>query len=171
MKGIRLLQLAAVATAIGACAPAGSGSKMADSSNAANDLAAVATMRDAYAAAFRSGDPAAVAALYVSDGLSQTNEQPTASGPEGITAAYKGLFDAYTIQSMSLTPVKTETSGTLAYDIGTYAFVGIPKAKGDTLKAQGRYIVVMRKQPDGTYKGIADLDNVTAPPAMPPGKK
>ena len=171
MKGIRLLQVAALATAIGACAPAGSGSKMSDSATAASDLVAVTGVRDSYAAAFKAGDAAAVAALYTSDGLSQTNEQPTAVGMEAITAANKALFDNYTIQAMTLTPVKTEVSGNLAYDIGTFAFVAAPKAKGDTLKSQGRYIVVLRKQPDGSWKAISDLDNVSAPPAMPPGKK
>ena len=171
MKRIRLLQVAAVATAIGACAPAGSGSKMADSATTASDMAAVNGLRDTFAAAFKAGDAAAVAALYTSDGLSQTNQQPTAMGLEGITAANKGLFDSYTIQSFVLTPVKTEVSGNLAYDIGTFSWVAAPKAKGDTLKAQGRYMVVLRKQPDGSWKAISDIDNVSAPPAMPPAKK
>jgi uncharacterized protein (TIGR02246 family) len=173
MKGIRLLLVAAVATAIGACAPAASSNKMADSTTAANDLAAVSKMRENYAAAFKAGDAAAVAALYVSDGFSQTNMMPTAVGSAAMTTANKAFFDQYAIQSMALTPVKTEVSGNLAYDIGTYAFVGAPKAKGDTLKAEGRYVVVMRKQADGSWKAIADMDNVSAPPPAPKpaGKK
>jgi uncharacterized protein (TIGR02246 family) len=173
MKGIGLLVVAAAAIGIGACAPAGSGSKMSDSTTMASDLAAVNKMRDDYAAAFKAGDAAAVAALYTSDGFSQGNEQPTGMGKEGIAAGNKALFDNYTIQSVTLTPVKTEVSGTLGYDIGTYAFVAAPKAKGDTLKAQGRYVVVLRKQPDGSWKAIADMDNVVAPPMAPapPGKK
>jgi ketosteroid isomerase-like protein len=171
MRGIRLLQVAAVATAICACAPAGSASKGADSTTMAADQAALNKVRDDFAADFKAGDAAALAALYTSDGLSQGNMQPTATGTDAITTAYKGTFDPYTIVSMSLTPVKSEISGNLAYDIGTFSFVGVPKTKGDTLKASGRYMVVLRKLPDGTWKAVADMDNLSAPPPMPPAKK
>jgi ketosteroid isomerase-like protein len=133
-----------------------------------NDMAEVAKARDAFATGFQSGDPAALAALYTADGMSQSNMQPTAEGTDGITAAYKGLFDAYTITGMTITPVKTEVSGDLAYDVGTFRFTGVPKATGDTLKADGRYIVVLRKQADGSYKAIVDMDNIASPPPAPP---
>jgi ketosteroid isomerase-like protein len=164
------LLLAGTTLVVAACAPA-AGGKGTDSATVARDMASVGKVRDAYAAAFKAGDAAAITALYTDDGLSQNNFMPTANGPAGITAANKAFFDQYTIQSMALTPVKTEVSGTLAYDIGTYAFVGIPKAKGDTLKAEGRYVVLLRKLNDSTWKAIADMDNVTAMPGPPPPPK
>ena len=144
------------------------GAKQNDSASSQNDMAEVAKARDAFVAGFKSGDPAAVAGLYTADGMSQTNMQPTGQGTDGITAAYKGLFDAYTITEMTITPVKTETSGDLAYDVGTFRFTGVPKAGGDTLKADGRYVVVLRKQADGSYKAILDMDNVASAPPPPP---
>ena len=155
------------AVVMSACAQGGA-AKQNDSATMQNDLAEVAKVRDAFGNAFRSNDPAAIAALYVSDGMTQGNMQPTASGNDGITASYKGLFDTYTITDMTITPVKTEASGNLAYDVGTYRFTGVPKAKGDTLHAEGRYVVILRKAADGTYKAILDMDNATTPPPAPP---
>jgi ketosteroid isomerase-like protein len=153
---------------IAACAPANGAGKP-DSATAAADLQGIGKERDAFAAAFKAGDVAAVTALYTSDGLTQPNFAATGTGASGLAAAYKGFFDQFNgITSFVLTPVKTEVSGNLAYDIGTYTFTAAPKTKGDAIKGDGRYIVVMRKGADGTWKTIADMDNLTAPPAPPP---
>ena len=159
--------------AVAACAPA-SGAAKPDSATAAADQQAIGKVRDAYAAAFKAGDASAIAALYTSDGLTQPNNQPTASGTAGITASVKASFDQLNIVSFTLTPVKTEASGNLGYDIGTYAFTATPKPKGDTIKAEGRYVVILRKGDDGTWKAVADMDNLPmmppAPAAPPKGK-
>ena len=85
-----------------------------------------------------------------------------------VAAAFKAFFDQFNITTFTLTPVKTEASGNLGYDIGTYSFTGTTKPKGDPIKADGRYVVVLRKGADGTWKTIADMDNLPAMPQMPP---
>jgi ketosteroid isomerase-like protein len=153
--------------AVSACAPAGGARS--DSASTAADVQAIGKVRDAYAAAFKAGDVAGISAMYTSDGLTQPNNQPTGTGAAGITASYTGFFGHYNVVSFTLTPVKTEASGNLGYDIGTYTFVATPKPNGDTLKAEGRYVVLLRKGADGTWKAIADMDNLpTAPPMAPP---
>jgi ketosteroid isomerase-like protein len=159
--------LSALALAgIAACAPA-SGAGKPDSAAMAADLQGIAKVRDGFAAAFKAGDVAAVSALYTSDGLTQPNNQPTGSGPAGVTASFKAFFDQFNITAFTLTPVKTEASGNLGYDIGTYSFTATPKPKGDTVKIDGRYVVVLRKNADGTWNAIADMDNVPTMPPMP----
>ena len=168
-RSSRLLSLVSLIAAA-ACAPA-SGAAKPDSATTAADMQAIGKVRDSFAAAFKAGDVAAITAMYTSDGFTQTNKQPTGTGPAGLTAAYKGTFDQLNIVAFALTPVKTEASGTLGYDIGTYSLVATPKLKGDTIKEEGRYVVVLRKGADGTWKTIADMDNVpTAPPPMPAPK-
>jgi ketosteroid isomerase-like protein len=159
------VSLLAVAGVV-ACAPA-NGANKPDSAAMAADLQGIAKVRDGFAAAFKSQDVAAVSALYVSDGLTQPNNQPTGSGPAGIAASFKAFFDQFNITSFTLAPVKTEASGNLGYDIGTYSFTATPKPKGDTVKIDGRYVVVLRKSADGTWKAIADMDNVPTMPPMP----
>jgi len=152
---------------IGASACAATGGGKSDSASTAADVAAIAKMRDTYAATFKSGDVAAISALYTSDGLTQPNNQPTGTGPAGIAASYTAFFSQFNVVSFTLTGVKTEASGNLGYDIGTYSFVATPKPKGDTIKVDGRYVVVLRKGADGSWKAIADMDNVPTMPPMP----
>ena len=157
-----------------ACAPAGSANKGGmDSASMQAGKAAVDSVRAKYQAAFKAGDAAAIAALYTSDPISMGNMQPTASSGDAITSGQKAFFDQYTVADFTLTPVRSDASGDLAYDIGTYRFTGVPKAKGDTLKQEGRYVVILHRQSDGTWKALADMDNVSAPPPMPapPSKK
>ena len=157
-------------TAAVACAPTNGAGKP-DSAATAADMAAIGKTRDAFAAAFKTQDVAAVTALYTSDGLTQPNNQPTGTGPAGLAASFKGFFDQFTITDFTLTPVKTEASGNLAYDIGTYSMTATPKPKGDVLKIDGRYVVILRKGADGTWKAIADMDNLPAMPPMPAAPK
>ena len=157
--------------AVAACTPAGGGGKP-DSATTAADLQAIAKVRDSFAAAFKAGDVATLTALYVNDGLTQPDNQPTGTGPAGIAASFKRFLDQFNMMAFTLTPVKTEASGDLAYDIGTYTFTATMKPKGDTAKAEGRYVVVLRKGADGTWKAVADMDNITTPPPpAPPAPK
>ena len=166
MRRSNRMTLAIFLVAAAACTPAGGANKP-DSATMAADLQGIAKVRDAFAAAFKAGDVAAVSALYTTDGLTQPNNQPTGTGPAGISASFKGFFDQFAITDFTLTPVKTEASGTLGYDIGTYSFTATMKPKGEPVKIDGRYVVVLRKGDDGTWKAIADMDNVPTMPAMP----
>jgi uncharacterized protein (TIGR02246 family) len=153
--------------AVAACSPA-SGAGKPDSAATAADLQAIGKIRDAYATAFKAGDAAAVTGLYTTDGFTQTNNQPTGMGQAGIAATLKSFWDQFNVASFTLTPVKTEASGNLGYDIGTYTLTMTPKPKGDTIKTDGRYVVILRKGADGTWKVIADMDNTTTMPPAPP---
>jgi len=153
--------------AVTACAPAKSASTP-DSAAMAADLQAIGKVRDAFAAAFKAGDVAGVTALYTSDGLTQPNNQPTGSGPAGLAESFKGFFDQFKLSAFTLTPVKTEASGNLGYDIGTYSMTATTtKPHADTVKIDGRYVVVLRKGADGSWKAVADMDNLPMMPPMP----
>ncbi len=87
-RSSRLLSLVSLVAAA-ACAPA-SGAAKPDSATMAADMQAIGHARDAFVAAFKAGDVAAITALYTSDGLTQSNNQPTGSGPAGIYRRVQG---------------------------------------------------------------------------------
>jgi ketosteroid isomerase-like protein len=143
----------------------GAGSGGADSAAA---VSAIGNLRDQFTKGFQAGDAAAIAALYTGDGMTQPNMQPTGTGTQGIADSFKGFFSQGTLSNVSITPSKTEVSGNLAYETGTYKFTMVAKPKGDTVKAEGRYLLAFRKEA-GTWKVVTDMDNVTAPPPGMPG--
>ena len=56
-------------------------------------------------------------------------------------------------------------SGEYAIETGTYDISSqVPKAT-KPMRDVGKYLVVWRKQPDGTYKIIRDIANSDLPPA------
>src|SRR5262245_29782328 len=119
MRHSRLIALAIMA-ATTACAPAGGGGGKMDSATMANDMAAITKVRHDYVAAWKSGNPATIAALYASDAHSMQNNAPTATGGQGIEAANTAFFAQMTPTDLMLMNEKTEISGDMAYDRGGY---------------------------------------------------
>ncbi|HTA95878.1 MAG TPA: DUF4440 domain-containing protein, partial [Verrucomicrobiae bacterium] len=54
--------------------------------------------------------------------------------------------------------VEVARSGDLAYDTGAYSFTR-NDASGKPVTATGKYLVVWKKQADGKWKVIQDIDN------------
>ena len=77
-------------------------------------------------------------------------------------------FKAAKPGSVSITPVDTHIMGDMAVEHGTYHMMMTPAAGGAAMMVDGRYIVVLHKQADGSWKVSLSMDNTPAPMAMPP---
>jgi uncharacterized protein (TIGR02246 family) len=150
-----------LATTVG-CAPA------VPTHDRAADMAAIGQVRDGFAAAFKAGDAAAIAALYTADAAAMTEGQPTATGPQAIEAMNKATFDTLSAQEISITPGKTEIDGDMAAEWGTTTVTATPKGGSAPMTTNGRYVVILKRQADGTWKLLADIDNSPTPPAAMP---
>jgi uncharacterized protein (TIGR02246 family) len=130
----------------------------------AADEAAVRAVDSAFAAASRAGDGAAVGALYASDATLMPPGDSSRHGA-GITTYWSGVFSAYSFP-VSLTSVSVEGSGDLAISTGTYRVVMTPKAAGARPLPldNGKYLGVLKRQADGSWKYIYDTWNSDTPP-------
>ena len=52
-----------------------------------------------------------------------------------------------------------EVAGDWAFCRGTYTYEVTPKAGGDTVFKEGKYLTILQKQPDGTWKLYRDIYN------------
>jgi uncharacterized protein (TIGR02246 family) len=70
--------------------------------------------------------------------------------------------------SLSFETAKVEVSraGDLAYSYGTNK-VTLVDPIGNRMKDRGKYLTVYRKQPDGTWKVMADMGNSDLPAPVP----
>ena len=132
-------------------------------------------LRDNFMAAFNSGDAMALAELYTSDGIALPQNRAEVSGREAILNYNKEMFEQFTpkiaVKSEELT---IAVAGDLAFDRGTYTMELTPKAAGGApITDEGKYLVVLQRQPDGAWKVLRDIDNSSRPAAPPPpaGKK
>lgn len=121
--------------------------------------AAIARLRNEWVAAANKKDAAAVGATYTDDAVFVSSENPETRGRAAIQKAFAESFAI--ASDLKVSSERTEVSGDLAYDYGSYSqHVAPPKAKAMDL--HGYYIVILKKQGDGSWK-IARHISATPP--------
>jgi ketosteroid isomerase-like protein len=98
---------------------------------------------------------ALVSAFYAPDATLLPPNAPLISGTEGIREFWQGLLDAGGAD-VTLDTSLVDMAGDLAYGIGQYSFT-LPAASGGRTHERGKYLVVYRRQPDGSWKVVADM--------------
>ena len=109
-------------------------------------------LRD-YEAAWRDGDGPRLAALFTEDGLAVQSGSPIRRGRVAIAG---GLTKPG--GPLQLTAYASSSSGNVGYIVGGYRYPA-------TVGAGGRFVLVLRSEPDGRWLIAADLDNSGPPPA------
>jgi uncharacterized protein (TIGR02246 family) len=131
----------------------------------AEDEAAVRALDAAWARASSAGDGNAVAALYTSDATVLPPMEPIRQGE----AAKKYWVDVTNSFSgpTELTTTAVGGRGDLAYAVGTYRSTLTPKKAGakPLPTEEGKYLEVLKKQADGSWKIVYDMWSPNAPPA------
>ena len=103
-----------------------------------------------------------VNAFYADDAQVFPPGQPLVNGRDAI----KQLWGAFIplLQRLSLTTTRIEASGELAYGPGPYEMT-LAQPDGSTAEDRGKYVVVYRRQADGSYRVVADIFNTSQPAA------
>ena len=105
---------------------------------------------DAFLEAYSRGDAAACAAFYTSDATVLPGDRPVASGREEIKALFAGIFEQR-VRKLTLIPGEVSCDGDLAYEIGT-AILEVPQSDGSLLFDERRYLTVLKRQSDGSWR-------------------
>jgi uncharacterized protein (TIGR02246 family) len=132
--------------------------------------------READARALRDGEVAAfvkdwggkdagrIAAHYTEDGNVMIPNSPMMSGRDAIQ---KGMKDALADPnwSLALQAVQVEVSrgGDLGYARGTYVLTATDPATKKAVTEKGRFVTIFRKEADGSWKAVQDINNPEAP--------
>jgi uncharacterized protein (TIGR02246 family) len=117
-------------------------------------LHATATLADALAR----GDAAAAALLYADDGRLLTSASELLSGRAEIEEYWRAGI-AFGLSRLEVTPIELRVTGRIAIEIGRYA-IGLATAD---VAERGKYVVLHRLQPDGTWRRGVDVFNPRSP--------
>ena len=131
---------AALAFTIMACQP-GAGPLSDD------DIAAIEGLRDAYIEATLQGDWAAVAALFVEDGVRMPPNQPMEEGRAAIQA---GLEAGPSVTNFTVTSEIEGVDG-LAHDRCTFSLTLVIEEAPEPVTDTGHCAAILRKQADGSW--------------------
>jgi uncharacterized protein (TIGR02246 family) len=97
--------------------------------------------------------------FYADDALVLSPKIPLVQGKDNIRTGWKQMF---LIPGPGLTfttgEVQVARSDDLAWEHGAYDFATSDK-KGKTTTEHGKYITIWKKQADGAWKVVADMDN------------
>jgi uncharacterized protein (TIGR02246 family) len=119
----------------------------------------IAKTREAYAAAWERGSAAEIAALYTHDALVLYPNQPAVSGRSAILEYFRGFFGDFPKNEFELASAEVIINGQWAFDRGSYRWKGVPRAGGRPEEDNGKYLVVLQRQADSTWKVARDMDN------------
>lgn len=107
--------------------------------------------------AVEKGDAAGIAALYAPDARVMPPGSPVVTGSDGIRQFWQGMLDMG-VTGGALKTVTFEEHGDVAIESGEYEML-----VGNTVADNGKYVVVHRRQPDGSWKLGIDIFNTDRP--------
>jgi uncharacterized protein (TIGR02246 family) len=110
-----------------------------------------------FSQAFARGDAKALAAMYTSDAIAFPPDSEMIRGNEAIGAFWKATRDGG-VQSATLTTDDVGRSGDIAYEVGKVSLTIRPVGNEPTTAA-AKYVVVWKRQPDGSWKLHRDIWN------------
>jgi uncharacterized protein (TIGR02246 family) len=107
-------------------------------------------------------DTAAIAALYTDDAVVMMSNTEAWRGRDAARSGWAGMLSQGTLKDFSLKTQDVDVGGDLIVETGTYEMTLQPKT-GQEMKDKGKYVVVWRRQPDGSLKIFRDIGNSDLP--------
>lgn len=141
--------------AIAAAASSGTDSE----ADVAADVAQVREVWNEYEASVNAEDLERWSALWIENGVQMPPDEPRHIGKELILAAAEPGFELFDFEEFTINPDEIQILGDQAYSHGTYGFSMTPNEGGDTIEVNGKFLTILQKQSDGSWKLAVDIFN------------
>jgi uncharacterized protein (TIGR02246 family) len=123
------------------------------------DVALVYELWNEYAAAANAGDLRRWISLWLDDGIQMAQGAPRRVGKTKIRKEMQRLFDLFNITNARVHAEQVRILGDWAYSFGAWEFEMTPKDGGETKSYSGRFLDILAKQVDGSWKIAIDCHN------------
>ncbi len=124
------------------------------------DVAAIRDFNDLVVEAILANDASALTAVYTEDGVRMAPNEPAQQGRAAIQAAHEASPN---VTKLSTTLSEIDGLDGLAYDRGTFSITVRVEGMPEPLTETGKYIWILRKQPDGSWLIAAAIWNSDLP--------
>jgi uncharacterized protein (TIGR02246 family) len=148
--------------AIGGCA-ARQGSAPASARATAEVRTQIEQAAARFTETYNRGDFAALAAMYDTAAVVLAPNAPPMRGRQNIEALWSGARQQG-FKTVNLVVNSVELIGNHAIELGSYTLVIQPPGQSGEMTDRGKYIVVWKRQADGTWKLYRDAFNTSMPP-------
>ena len=117
-------------------------------------------------------DAAAFASNYVGDAILMTPGTAAMKGPDEIRKGMGTMLADPNLKiDFSSDRVEVADSGDQAATHGEYTLTATDPTTKKTINDKGSYVTVFRKQTDGAWKAVLDINTSELPPSPPPAPK
>ena len=116
------------------------------------DVAQIYELWNDYAAAINDGDVERWLSLWLDDGIWMAPGAPSRVGKEQIRKAMQLLYEHCHISQMIIQTEEVRIWRDRAYAHGAYAFEMAPREGGETTCYAGKFLDILEKQADGSWK-------------------
>jgi uncharacterized protein (TIGR02246 family) len=114
--------------------------------------------------AFKRGDKAGLIANYADDAVLMMPNEEAWRGREGLDKGFSAFLDQMSFKDGAASTTDVMVNGDLAVETGTFAWTFQTKG-GPDVKDKGKYLTVWKRQVDGSWKIVRDINNSDLPPA------
>jgi uncharacterized protein (TIGR02246 family) len=130
------------------------------------EVEAVTALLAQYCANVRAGDVERWATLRADDMVHFPPDAPPIVGLDGFRPVAEGLFRENTI-ALSARAEEVIVGGDLAVMRASFEETITPKDEGEPTEIAGNWLIVLRKQADGSWKVWRDMWSAVPPPPAP----
>lgn len=120
--------------------------------------AAVEEIWKEYSASLNAGDLERWLSLWTEDGVQMRPDESPVVGKEQIRVRNQRFLDLFTVD-IGITNEEVGAAGDWAYARGVYKATLTPKQGGDPILIDGKYMTILMRQSDGSWKIHRDIFN------------
>ena len=128
------------------------------SPSSADDVRRIEQISAARAQAFNNSDAEGIAAHFAEDAVLMAPDRPAATGRAAVVAYYQSIFDEYE-PALTSRYEHVAVDGDLAYGRGIAEVTLTPNEGGEPVTSTSKYINILERQADGTWKTTHDIWN------------
>jgi uncharacterized protein (TIGR02246 family) len=117
-----------------------------------------------FAASLEAGDVDRWLAMWTDDGIQMPPDEPAAVGKDRIRTRMAAALNKFKVD-MEIKNEELQHAGDLAYARGTYKATLTPKTGGAAMPIDGKFMTILSRQADGSWKIHRDMFNSNVAPA------
>lgn len=139
-----------------------------DPAQQAADIAAIKQNEEQkFPNAIASGDVSTASEVFTDDAIWMLQGVPADIGRDAIISRLNEWFDTTSYENVEQTVEEIEVLGDWAWARGSFSTTYTPRSGGEATSETGKYLIVAKRQPDGSWKTYRACANTDAPVLAP----
>jgi len=130
------------------------------------DITPIKELYDQYCSYANAGDLDNFLSIWDDNATRMEPDNPSFIGKDNVKKFFEPSFGAFNINVAIYGEIETQISGDMAFSRGTYILSLTPKEGGPKTTIDGKWLDILKRQADGSWKIYIDMVNFNASPVV-----